>query len=87
MTAQGEALDAIWAALAEATTTAGDRRELFLAKLSLALARELGDPEKVAAAIVLALRDLDATGFPNVNETSAEGGTLARSPSDRVGER
>lgn len=57
--ASGEALDAIWAALAEATTAAGDRRDLFLAKLALALARELGDPEKVAAAIALASRDLE----------------------------
>jgi len=59
MAASGEALDALWAALAEATAAAGARRELFLAKLALALAREVDDPAKVAAAIAVALRDLE----------------------------
>lgn len=36
-----------------------DQRLLFLAKLSLALANLLGDPDKVAQALEAARRDLD----------------------------
>ncbi|TCZ63263.1 DUF2783 domain-containing protein [Roseicella aquatilis] len=44
-----EALDAVPA----------ERRQLFLAKLALALANLLGDPAKVAQALEAAARDLD----------------------------
>lgn len=60
MAAGGEALDALWARLAEATAQAGPQRELFLAKLALLLARELDDPARVEAAIAVALQDLTA---------------------------
>jgi hypothetical protein len=46
--------------LAEAIAAAGPEREaLLLAKLALLLGREVGDAERVAAAIGVALRDLD----------------------------
>lgn len=56
--ATGEELDALWAALAEAAVQAGKRREVFLAKLVLLLARE-HDPARVEAAIAVALQDLN----------------------------
>jgi hypothetical protein len=61
MPAQGEALDALWEQLAEAIAKAGPepaRERLFLAKLVLLLARDLDDPDRVAALAALALRDL-----------------------------
>lgn len=55
-----ERLDALWDALARGVDRAGPAHErLFLAKLSLLLARALDDPDEVAALIELALRDLD----------------------------
>lgn len=60
--ADGEALAAIWEALSEATAQAGPdpaRERLFLAKLALLLARETGDPARIAALAAIALRDLD----------------------------
>lgn len=60
--AEGEALAAIWETLSEATARAGPdpaRERLFLAKVALLLARETGDPARVAALAATALRDLD----------------------------
>jgi hypothetical protein len=51
--------EALWEALAEAITAAGEAREaLFLAKLALLLGREL-PPERTRTLIALALRDLE----------------------------
>ena len=56
----GEMVERLWEQLAEAIAAAGPEREaLFLAKLALLLGREIGDAERVAAAIGVALRDLD----------------------------
>ena len=44
--------------IAEAIDAAGDKRELFLAKLAFVLADLVGDAEKVATAIAAARRDL-----------------------------
>ncbi len=53
-------VERLWEQLAEAIAAAGPGREaLFLAKLALLLAREVGDAERVAAAIGVALRDLE----------------------------
>jgi hypothetical protein len=55
-----EMVERLWEQLAEAIAAAGPEREaLFLAKLALLLGREIGDAERVAAAIGVALRDLD----------------------------
>jgi hypothetical protein len=51
-------LEALWERLARAVDEAGDRRELFLAKLALLLAERLGDRAAAEAAIEAALRDL-----------------------------
>ena len=51
-------LEQVYDDLAEAADRAGDRRELFLAKLALLLAHELGDRSRVAALIDTALADL-----------------------------
>jgi hypothetical protein len=51
-------LEALWEALARAVDAAGDRSELFLAKLALLLADRLGDRAAAEAAIAAALRDL-----------------------------
>ena len=60
--AEGDALAAIWETLSEATAQAGPdpaRERLFLARLVLLLARETGDPTRVAELAAIALRDLD----------------------------
>jgi hypothetical protein len=55
-----EMVERLWEQLAEAIAAAGPEREaLFLAKLALLLGREIGDAERVAAAIGVALRDLE----------------------------
>jgi hypothetical protein len=60
MAAEGEALEALWERLAEAVAAAGPERErLFLAKLALLLAREVGDAGRVMALIAAALADLE----------------------------
>jgi len=51
-------LEALWERLARATDEAGDRSELFLAKLALLLAQRLGDAAVVEDAIAIALKDL-----------------------------
>jgi hypothetical protein len=51
-------LEALWERLARAVDEAGDRRELFLAKLALLLSEKLGDRAAAEAAIEAALRDL-----------------------------
>lgn len=55
-----EMVERLWEQLAEAIAAAGPEREaLFLAKLALLLGREIGDAERVSAAIGVALRDLE----------------------------
>lgn len=51
-------LEQVYDELAEAIDRAGDHRELFLAKLALLLANELGDRRRLAALIATALADL-----------------------------
>jgi hypothetical protein len=51
-------LEQVYDDLAEAADRAGDRRELFLAKLALLLAHEVGDRHRVGALIGSALADL-----------------------------
>lgn len=51
-------LEAIWERLAQAVDQAGDRSDLFLAKLALLLAERLGDRAAAEAAISTALKDL-----------------------------
>lgn len=58
MTLPVDDLEALWERLALAVDEAGDRRELFLAKLALLLAERLGDRAAAEAAIAAALRDL-----------------------------
>jgi hypothetical protein len=58
MTLELDDLEALWERLARAVDEAGDRRELFLAKLALLLAERLGDRAAAEAAIETALRDL-----------------------------
>jgi hypothetical protein len=54
-----EDLERIYALLAETLDDVGAEREsLFLSKLALVLAREIGDHDKVALAIETARRDL-----------------------------
>jgi hypothetical protein len=58
MTLPVDDLEALWERLARAVDAAGDRGELFLAKLALLLAERLGDRAAVEAAITTALEDL-----------------------------
>ena len=58
MTLPVDDLEALWERLALAVDEAGDRRELFLAKLALLLAERLGDRAAAEAAIAAALQDL-----------------------------
>lgn len=55
------ALETVWERLAEGVTASGgsEREALFLAKLALLMAREIGDLERVVALIAEAGRDLD----------------------------
>ncbi|TFL15804.1 hypothetical protein CSC67_03515 [Pusillimonas caeni] len=51
-------LESFWTLLAEGITTAGeDRESVFLTKLALLLANELGDYERVAACLLEAGKD------------------------------
>ncbi|MBL6454830.1 hypothetical protein JMJ55_05810 [Belnapia sp. T6] len=60
MSMEEAALETLWEELAEAVTAAGPERErLFLAKLALLLGREVGDLDRVRAAVAVALRDLE----------------------------
>jgi hypothetical protein len=55
----GEDLEMLWERLAEAVDTAGpERKDLFLAKLSLLFAEALGDRARSEALIARALQDL-----------------------------
>jgi hypothetical protein len=55
-----EDLERLYALLAETVDGVGPEREaLFLSKLALILAQEIGDADKVTAAIAAARRDLD----------------------------
>ena len=57
-----EDLEEVYCTIAEAIDTVGSEREtVFLAKLSLILARMIGRPNMVAEAIAIAKRDLDST--------------------------
>ena len=51
-------LEQVWEALAQAIDQAGERRELFLAKLALLLAHEIGDRAAVDRLIRATLEDL-----------------------------
>ncbi len=52
-------LEEIYSVLAEAIDAAGPEREsVFLTKLTLVLANELGDPEAVRQAVMIATQDL-----------------------------
>lgn len=52
-------LEGVYELLAESIDKAGEgKAPLFLAKLALLLAREVGDPMKARTAIEIALRDL-----------------------------
>ncbi len=52
-------LEEIYSVLAEAIDAAGPEREsVFLTKLTLVLANELGDPEAVRQAVMVAAQDL-----------------------------
>jgi len=51
-------LEAFYDAIAEGLDAAGDKRELFLAKLALALANLVADRAAVEGAIQAALKDL-----------------------------
>jgi hypothetical protein len=59
-----EELERIYGLLAEGIDAAGPEREaLFLSKLALILARRIGDPDAVAAAIEAARQDLDLSSI------------------------
>ncbi|QYU68497.1 hydantoinase B/oxoprolinase family protein [Leptolyngbya sp. 15MV] len=58
MTLPVDELEAIWERLAQGVDQAGDRRDLFLAKLALLLADRLGDRAAIEHAIATALEDL-----------------------------
>lgn len=59
MTMEFSELEIVYERLAGAVDEAGeDKAALFLAKLALLLARELGDPAKAVAAIETSLKDL-----------------------------
>lgn len=52
-------LEAVYDALADALNQVStDKESLFLTKLALLLANQLGDPAQVEQAIAMALRDL-----------------------------
>ena len=51
-------LEQVYDDIAQGVDRAGDRSELFLAKLALLLAQALGDQPRVAALIDTALADL-----------------------------
>ena len=52
-------LEEVYSVLAEAIDAAGPEREsVFLTKLTLVLANELGDPEAVRQAVMIATQDL-----------------------------
>lgn len=54
-------IEAVYEALAAAIDRAGPANEaLFLAKLALLLGQRVGDPAVFAAAVEIALQDLDA---------------------------
>lgn len=53
-----EDLEALWVALAEATTRAGARDRVFLAKLALLCAAEIGERATVERLIAAAERHL-----------------------------
>lgn len=58
-------LEAVYDDIATAIDQAGaERRELFLAKLALALSHFVGDRARVGEAIAVALRDLDGPAMP-----------------------
>jgi len=52
-------LEAVYDLIATGLDGAGDKRELFLAKLALLLANQLADMARVQSCIEAALRDLD----------------------------
>lgn len=53
-------LEAFYDALAESLdATPADKRDLFLTKLALLLANEIGDPEKLHQALAAARANLD----------------------------
>ena len=52
-------LEAVYDLIATAIDGAGEKRELFLAKLALVLANQLADVEKVQTCVEVASRDLD----------------------------
>jgi hypothetical protein len=52
-------LERLWTQLAEAIDVAGARREMFLAKLALLLANELGDGPTAERLVKAALEDLE----------------------------
>ena len=55
-----EDLERLYSQLADAIDQVGEDKEaLFLSKLALILARELGDPKKLAEVIDAARQDLD----------------------------
>jgi len=54
--------DRLWARLAEARDTAGEDGEAFLARLVLLLAHEVGDTDRVLAAIEAAIEAGRAAG-------------------------
>jgi hypothetical protein len=59
MTQPTEALEVVYERLATAIDEAGpERAELYLAKLALRLAHDIGDPKLVLAAIEACLEDL-----------------------------
>ncbi len=52
-------LEAVYDLIATAVDAAGEKRDLFLAKLALVLADQLADVARVESCIEVALRDLD----------------------------
>ena len=51
-------LEAVWESLAAATDAAGDRDRVFLAKLVLLMAEQIGDRARIAELIGTAKADL-----------------------------
>lgn len=51
-------LELAYDTIAEGIDAAGDKRELFLAKLALILANLVADPDRIAEAVAAAGRDL-----------------------------
>ena len=67
-----DARDRLYAACAQAISTAGaDRESLFLARLALLLFEEIGDESRCQAALADALRDLPIPSLSAVAERSA----------------